>query len=261
MSGLILVFVYWRFFQYAVAGKLNRSIFYAEPDVRVNGGKKELIRNRRELAFRKGYVCCKIKPIVAWWWFFWGRAVLDYHTLLKGVIFCICMFAYRQKNRWGSLWLSRPLMRADFPCRSRSPSSLMPRKCFYQPALLRTRYHRVCPQLRKKLNKSVRAGEKITSNKDWCTRGILFNLLKMWFTFVIKSHCIPSLDFSQIVASIKEKSSSCISVSKEPSCIVGPKQALSHWRITQPGNPSASNLDLCQQAHSDQCHAIRQTWS
>lgn len=150
IAVLILVFMYWRFFQYAVAGKLNRSMYYAEPDVRVNG-KKELIRNRRELAFRKGHVCCTIKPIVASWWFFWVRSVLDYHTLLKGVIFCICMFAYRQKNRWGSLWLSRPLMRADFPCRSRSLSSLMPKKCFYQPALLKMRYHRVCEQLWKKL--------------------------------------------------------------------------------------------------------------
>lgn len=51
------------------------------------------------------------------------------------------VFACRLWNRWGSLWLSRPLMRADSPCRSLSPSSLMPRKCFCQPARRRMRYN------------------------------------------------------------------------------------------------------------------------
>ncbi len=54
---------------------------------------------------------------------------------------CLNVFACRPGNRWGSLWLSRPLMRADSPCQSLSPSSLMPRKCFCRPARRRMRYN------------------------------------------------------------------------------------------------------------------------
>lgn len=52
----------------------------------------------------------------------------------------LLVFACRLWNRWGSLWLSRLLMKADFPCQSLSPSSLMRRKCFCQPAHRRMRY-------------------------------------------------------------------------------------------------------------------------